>query len=191
MRVAHDHPVDVMFPMIAAVDELAAARRALDDAVEAVGRGRPADLRVGIMVEVPAAALKAAAFAPHVDFFSIGTNDLTQYTLAAERGNDQLAALADALDPGVLALIAATVRGAGDDVLVAVCGELAGDEAAVPILIGLGVRELSVAPGAAATVKEAVRAVDLESARDLAAAALACTDAGAVRALPATDRTVR
>ena len=190
VRVAHDHPVDVMFPMIAAVDELTAARRALVEAIEAVGRGRPADLRVGIMVEVPAAALKAAAFAPHVDFFSIGTNDLTQYTLAAERGNDQLAALADALDPGVLALIAATVRGAGDDVLVAVCGELAGDEAAVPILIGLGVRELSVAPGAAATVKEAVRAVDLESARDLAAAALTCADARAVRALPATDRTV-
>jgi multiphosphoryl transfer protein len=190
VRVAHDHPVDVMFPMIAAVDELTAARRALVEAVEAVGRGRPADLRVGIMVEVPAAALKAAAFAPHVDFFSIGTNDLTQYTLAAERGNDQLAALADALDPGVLALIATTVGGAGDDVLVAVCGELAGDEAAVPILIGLGVRELSVAPGAAATVKEAVRAVDLESARDLAAAALTCADARAVRALTGTDRTV-
>ena len=190
VRVAHDHPVDVMFPMIAAVDELTAARRALVEAIETVGRGRPADLRVGIMVEVPAAALKAAAFAPHVDFFSIGTNDLTQYTLAAERGNDQLAALADALDPGVLALIAATVRGAGDDVLVAVCGELAGDEAAVPILIGLGVRELSVAPGAAATVKEAVRAVDLESARDLAAAALTCADARAVRALTAADRTV-
>ena len=101
-----------------------------------------------------------------------------------------LAALADALDPGVLALIAATVRGAGDDVLVAVCGELAGDEAAVPILIGLGVRELSVAPGAAATVKEAVRAVDLGSARDLAAAALTCADARAVRALLSTERTV-
>ncbi|WP_328305691.1 phosphoenolpyruvate--protein phosphotransferase [Actinomycetospora sp. NBC_00405] len=190
VRVAHDHPVDVMFPMIAAIEELTAARRALVEAVEAVGRGRPADLRVGIMVEVPAAALKAAAFAPHVDFFSIGTNDLTQYTLAAERGNDQLAALADALDPGVLALIAATVDGAGDDVLVAVCGELAGDEAAVPILVGLGVRELSVAPGAAATVKEAVRAVDLETARDLAAAALTCADARAVRALTGTDRTV-
>ena len=81
----------------------------LDDAVEAIGRGRP-DLRVGIMVEVPAAALKAAAFAPHVDFFSIGTNDLTQYALAAERGNDALAALADPLDPGVLALVAAARR---------------------------------------------------------------------------------
>ncbi|HSK57915.1 MAG TPA: putative PEP-binding protein, partial [Actinomycetospora sp.] len=186
VRVAHDHPVDVMFPMVAAVDELIAARRALDVAIGAVGRGRPADLRVGIMVEVPATALKAAAFAPHVDFFSIGTNDLTQYALAAERGNDQLAALADALDPGVLALIAATVDGAATadgDVLVAVCGELAGDEGAVAVLIGLGVRELSVAPAAAAAVKQAVRDVELEDARALAAAALRCPDAGAVREL--------
>ncbi|MDD7938321.1 phosphoenolpyruvate--protein phosphotransferase [Actinomycetospora lutea] len=183
VRVAHDHPVDVMFPMVAGTDELAAARRALDEAVEAVGRGRPADLRVGIMVEVPAAALKAAAFAPDVDFFSIGTNDLTQYTLAAERGNDAVAALADALDPGVLALIAATAEGAGEDVLVAVCGELAGDEQAAALLIGLGVRELSVAPGSVATVKQAVRDVDLALARDLAAAALTCPDATAVRSL--------
>ncbi|PVZ08136.1 phosphoenolpyruvate--protein phosphotransferase [Actinomycetospora cinnamomea] len=186
VRVAHDHPVDVMFPMVTAVDELVAARRALDDAVEAVGRGRPAGLRVGIMVEVPAAALKAAAFAPLVDFLSIGTNDLTQYALAAERGNEELAALADALDPGVLALVAATVEGAAradHDVLVAVCGELAGDERAAALLIGLGVRELSVAPAAVATVKQAVREVDLGRARDLATAALACPDAPSVRAL--------
>jgi phosphocarrier protein FPr len=183
VRVAHDHPVDVMFPMVTVVDELVAARRALDDAVETVGRGRPADLRVGIMVEVPAAALKAAAFAPMVDFLSIGTNDLTQYALAAERGNDRLAALADALDPGVLALVAATVAGAGDGVLVAVCGELAGDEQAVALLVGLGVRELSVAPVAVATVKQAVRDVDLAEARDLAAAALRSPDAAAVRDL--------
>ncbi|HEY2222251.1 phosphoenolpyruvate--protein phosphotransferase [Actinomycetospora sp.] len=183
VRVAHDHPVDVMFPMVADVDELTAARGLLDGAVEAVGRGRPAGLRVGIMVEVPAAALKAAAFVPHVDFFSIGTNDLTQYTLAAERGNDELAALADALDPGVLALIAVTADRAGDDVLVAVCGELAADERAAELLIGLGVRELSVAPGAVAAVKQAVRAVDLQHARELAADALTCRDATAVRAL--------
>ena len=186
VRVAHDHPVDVMFPMVATVDELVAARRALDEAVAAVGRGRPAELRVGIMVEIPAAALKAAAFAPSVDFLSIGTNDLTQYALAAERGNDELAALADPLDPGVLALVAATVDGAAradHDVLVAVCGEVAGDEAAVALLVGLGVRELSVAPAAVATVKQAVREVDLGQARDLAVAALACPDAHAVRAL--------
>jgi phosphocarrier protein FPr len=174
--------------MVSAVDELVAARRALDDAVETVGRGRPADLRVGIMVEVPAAALKAAAFAPLVDFLSIGTNDLTQYALAAERGNDQLATLADPLDPGVLALVAATVDGAAradHDVLVAVCGEVAGDEQAAALLIGLGVRELSVGPAAVATVKQAVREVDLGRARELAVAALACPDASAVRALTA------
>jgi phosphocarrier protein FPr len=186
VRVAHDHPVDVMFPMVAGVDELVAARRALDGAVEGVGRGRPADLRVGIMVEVPAAALKAAVFAPMVDFLSIGTNDLTQYALAAERGNDRLAALADALDPGVLALIATTVDGAAradHDVLVAVCGELAADEGAVALLVGLGVRELSVAPVAVPAVKQAVREVDLARARDLATAALRCPDAAAVRDL--------
>jgi multiphosphoryl transfer protein len=192
VRVAHDHPLDVMFPMVAAVDELVAARRALDDAVESVGGGRPADLRVGIMVEIPAAALKAAAFAPLVDFLSIGTNDLTQYALAAERGNDELAALADPFDPGVLALVAATVDGAAradHDVLVAVCGEVAGDERAAALLIGLGVRELSVAPAGVATVKEAVREVDVGRARELASAALACPDARAVRALTAVPST--
>ena len=181
VRVAHDHPVDIMFPMITTVDELLAARRLLDDAVRVVGRGAPAGLRVGIMVEVPATALKARAFAPHVDFLSIGTNDLTQYALAAERGNEELAALADPLDPGVLALIGAAGATAGADVLVAVCGELAADEQAVPVLLGLGVRELSVAPAAVPGVKEAVRRVDLSVARDLAASALAAPDACAVR----------
>ncbi len=183
VRVAHDHPVDVMFPMITTVDELLAARRLLDDAVRVVGRGAPAGLRVGIMVEVPATALKAKAFAPHVDFLSIGTNDLTQYALAAERGNEELAALADPLDPGVLALIGAAGATAGADVLVAVCGELASDEQAVPVLLGLGVRELSVAPAAVPAVKEAVRRIDLAAARDLAENALAAPDAGAVRRL--------
>ncbi|GAA4878539.1 hypothetical protein GCM10023203_31310 [Actinomycetospora straminea] len=172
-----------MFPMVSTVDELVAARGALDTAIDAGGRGRPADLRVGIMVEVPAAALKAAALAPMVDFLSIGTNDLPQYALAAERGNDAVAALADALDPGVLALIAATAAGAGDHALVAVCGEVAGDEQAAALLLGLGVRELSAAPAAVGVVKQAVRDVDLARARGLAAAALACPDARAVREL--------
>ncbi|MCW0214822.1 MAG: phosphoenolpyruvate--protein phosphotransferase [Pseudonocardia sp.] len=183
VRVAHDHPVDLMFPMITTVDELLAAREVLDEAVRTVGAGRPGGLRVGIMVEVPATALKAAAFAPHVDFLSIGTNDLTQYALAAERGNDALAALADPLDPGVLALVAAAAGVAGDDLLVAVCGELAADELAVPLLVGLGVRELSVAPVAAAGIKEAVRRVDVPAARRLAAQALAAPDAATVHRL--------
>jgi phosphocarrier protein FPr len=132
------------------------------------------------MVEVPATALKAAAFAPHVDFLSIGTNDLTQYALAAERGNAELAALADPLDPGVLALIGVA---AASDVLVAVCGELASDEQAAAVLLGLGVRELSVVPAAVARVKEAVRHVDLAAAEELARQALAAPDAATVRRL--------
>ena len=183
VRVAHDTPVDLMFPMVATLDELLAARRALDCAVERVGRGVPPGLRVGIMVEVPSAALKAAVFAPHVDFFSIGTNDLTQYTLAAERGNDAVASLGDALDPGVLRLVEVVCAAAGDDTLVAVCGEAAADEQATAVLLGLGVRELSVTPRAVARVKQAVRAVDLPAARALAARALRAESAAAVRAL--------
>ena len=181
-RVARDVPVSVMFPMVSAVDEVVCARRMLDEAIARTGPGTPAGLRVGIMVEVPATALKAAAFAPLVDFFSIGTNDLTQYALAAERGNPALAALADGLDPGVLRLIDAVGRAAGGRVGVAVCGELAADEAATGLLLGLGVRELSVAPPAVPAVKAAVRGVDLARATAAAAAALRLADADAVRA---------
>jgi phosphocarrier protein FPr len=183
VRVAHDHPVDLMFPMVSTLGELFAARRALDDAIAADGRGEPAGLRIGIMVEVPAAALKAAAFAPHVDFLSIGTNDLTQYALAAERGNDALTALADPFDPGLLRLIAETGAVAADDLLVAVCGEFAADERATALLIGLGVRELSVAPAAVGVIKAAVREVDAAAAADLARRAVTAPDAATVRAL--------
>ncbi|MGH3513205.1 MAG: phosphoenolpyruvate--protein phosphotransferase, partial [Pseudonocardiaceae bacterium] len=104
VRVAHDSPVSLLFPMISTLDELRWARRMLDDAIKYVGRGQPTGLRVGIMVEVPATALKARAFASHVDFLSIGTNDLTQYALAAERGNNTVAKIADPFDPGLLCL---------------------------------------------------------------------------------------
>jgi phosphocarrier protein FPr len=137
-----------------------------------------------MMVEVPAVALKAAAFAGHVDFFSVGTNDLTQYALAAERGNPALAALADPLDPGVLRLIAELCRQAGATP-VSVCGEVAADPIAVPLLIGLGVTSLSVAGPAVANVKQAVRLVDAAGAAELADGALSCPDARAVRALVA------
>jgi phosphocarrier protein FPr len=183
VRVAHETPVSVMFPMISTVDEIVRARQAVDDAVRRHGAGEPAGLKVGIMVEVPAAALKAAVMAGYVDFFSIGTNDLTQYALAAERGNPALDALADGLDPGVLRLIDAVCRGAGARVPVGVCGELASDEIAVAVLTGLGVRQLSVAAGAVPAIKEAVRAVDLTKAAAVTAAALDAQSAAAVRAL--------
>jgi phosphocarrier protein FPr len=177
--VAAEAPVSVMFPMVTTLDEVHEGNALLD---EACGEQRPDRLRVGIMVEVPAVALKAAAFAPHVDFFSLGTNDLTQYALAAERGNAALAALADTLDPGVLRLIAELCRGAGD-VPVSVCGEAAADPAAIPILIGLGVRSLSVATPAIAPVKQAVRNFDLTQATVLANRALTCATASEVRSL--------
>ena len=177
VRTARDTPVSVMFPMISTLAELKAARTALDEAIARTGTGRPAGLEIGIMIEVPAAALKASTFAPHIDFASIGTNDLTQYVMAAERGNPSVAELSDALDPGVLRLIAATCQAAGNQFTVAVCGELAADEAAVPLLIALGVRELSVSPPSIPGVKEAVRSASA-SAPDV----LDLPDAAAVRA---------
>ncbi|WP_280263565.1 phosphoenolpyruvate--protein phosphotransferase [Nocardia wallacei] len=178
-RVAADHPVGVMFPMVTALDEVRAGRALLE---EVAPQGLSVDL--GLMVEVPATAARASAFADHVDFLSIGTNDLTQYALAAERGNDTLAALADPLDPGVLRLIDMTCRGAGDTP-VHVCGELAADPGAVPILLGLGVTELSVAPPAVPEIKAAVRASDMKTCTALAARALRCPSAAEVRRLRA------
>ncbi|SNY30868.1 phosphoenolpyruvate--protein phosphotransferase [Paractinoplanes atraurantiacus] len=156
--VAREAPISVMFPMVTTVGELRRARMMLDEALARTGSGRPADLRVGMMVEVPAAALRAADFVPYADFFSVGTNDLTQYTLAAERGNAALMSLSTGLDPSVAQLIDLLCRAAGDRVPVAVCGEVAADEQAVPRLLASGVRQLSVAPALVPLVKQAVRA---------------------------------
>ena len=159
-----------MFPMVSTIGELLEARQILVDA--AGPSGLPAGLRVGMMVEVPAAALKIESFLPHLDFVSIGTNDLTQYTLAAERGNAAVAAISDALDPGVLQLIDRVCRAAAGRVDVAVCGEAASDELAIPILVGLGVRELSVSPHAVPRVKASIRELDAERCRVVAEQAL-------------------
>jgi len=183
VRLAQQTPVSVMFPMIATLDELFAARELLDTAIgQAGGRGRPAGLQVGMMVEVPAAALKAAAFARHVDFLSIGTNDLTQYTLAADRNNDAVAPIGDTFDPGLLQLIRATCQGAAGKASVSVCGEFAADERAVAPLLGMGVDSLSVTPPAIPATKEAVRAVDTAEAQRLAQEVLASDSAASVRA---------
>ena len=136
------------------------------------------------MVEVPAAALLADRLAEDADFFSIGTNDLTQYTMAADRGNVRVGALADAVHPAVLRSIRMTVEAAeARGRWVGVCGELAGDADATPLLLGLGVRELSMGAPSIALVKRAVRNVDLPVARALADDALACASAGEVREL--------
>lgn len=184
LRVAADHPVRVMFPMVSTLEELRAARGHLLAAAEELGRPSPAGLEVGVMVEVPSAALLARALAPEADFFSIGTNDLTQYALAADRGNERVAGLQDALHPAVLRLVALTCEaGAAYGRWVGVCGEVAGDALATPLLLGLGVRELSMNPAAIPAVKRAVRATELGRARELAERALALPSAAAVRDL--------
>ncbi len=187
LRVAADHPLELMVPMVATLEEIAALRALLAEtlaALAAEGHPVPEQPRLGVMVEIPALALKARHVVAAVDFVSIGTNDLTQYTLAAERGNPAVAELSDPLDPGVLALVAAVGSAAqGTGTEVAVCGELASDPAAAALLLGLGVTELSVPPVDVPAVKQAVRRVALPAARHLAERALACGTAAEVRAL--------
>jgi multiphosphoryl transfer protein len=182
VRLAQQTPVSVMFPMIATLGELFSARELLETAIGQTGGGRPAGLQVGMMVEVPAAALKAAVFARHVDFLSIGTNDLTQYAMAADRNNDAVAPIGDTFDPGLLQLIRATCQGAAGKASVSVCGEFAADERAVAPLLGMGVGSLSVTPPAIPATKEAVRAVDTDEAQRLAEEVLASDSAASVRA---------
>lgn len=185
LRVTATHPLRLMLPMVSTLAELMAVREMLDGARAALaGEGIPVGerLSLGTMVEVPALALRADALVAEVDFVSIGTNDLTQYVLAAERGNPGVDHLADPLDPAVLRLIATVCDAAVPaGVPVAVCGALASDPAAVAVLLGLGVRELSVPPGDVPAIKQQVRATDLPSAVRLAARALTARSAIEIR----------
>jgi multiphosphoryl transfer protein len=177
LRVAEEHPLKVMFPMVATLEEVQAARGLLAEA--RAGLGSRAELEVGVMVEVPALALQAAQFAPEVDFFSIGTNDLAQYTMAAERGNAALAGLLDGALAPVLALIAGVTEAAHQHARwVGVCGELAGEPEAAVLLAGLGVRELSMAASRIPAVKAALRETDMEAAAAAAHSALPHHDQG-------------
>jgi phosphocarrier protein FPr len=185
LRVAAEHPLKLMFPMVAAVAELEAALAALAQARAATGIDAP--LETGIMVEVPAAALLAERFARHVDFFSIGTNDLTQYTMAAERGNETVAELLEGPQPSVLRLVRETVAGAqAHGCAVGVCGELAADPPVAVLLAGLGVTSLSVTPALVPDVKAALRSVSLADARAAAEEALAVERPDEARRLAAT-----
>lgn len=172
----------IMLPMVTQLAEWRVARQMLDEEVRKLGITQAPKL--GIMVEVPAAALMADLFAPEVDFFSIGTNDLTQYTLAMDRDHPALASQADSLHPSVLRLIARTVDAAhAHGKWVSVCGALASDAVAVPLLLGLGVDELSVSVPLIPAIKAAVREWDLNDCRALAKIALAQESAEQVRNL--------
>jgi phosphocarrier protein FPr len=182
LRVVSNSRLGIMFPMIASLDEIRSVKGVLEEEREKVGRTEP--IQVGIMVEVPSAAVMAAQFAEEVDFFSVGTNDLTQYTLAMDRGHPKLAPKADAMNPAVLRLIANTIEGAhAKGKWVGICGGIASDPQAVPILVGLGADELSVSVPAVPAIKAEVRSRTLNECRALAQQALAQDTAADVRAL--------
>jgi phosphoenolpyruvate-protein kinase (PTS system EI component) len=170
----------IMLPMVTQLSELRLARQMLDEEILALGlTQRP---KLGIMIEVPAAALMADLFAPLVDFFSIGTNDLTQYTLAMDRDHPRLASQADSFHPSVLRLIATTVKAAhAHGKWVGVCGAMASERLAVPLLLGLGVDELSVSVPMIAPVKATVRELELADCQVIAQQVLGLESAGQVR----------
>ncbi len=180
-------PPQILLPMISGVGEVVAFRRILAEVVDSLAEaGVPhrADVAVGIMVEVPSTALMAATFARHVDFFSIGSNDLTQFTLAVDRGNDLVAGLYRELHPAVLGLVTQTVAAAqAAGIPVSLCGEIAADPRVTPLLVGLGVEVLSASPAYLTLVKRVLRAFTLAEAQDLAARALRQPDADSVARL--------
>lgn len=191
LRAGYGHDFRIMFPMIAGISDLLEAKEHLaaahgELAAEKIPHLWP--VPTGIMIEIPSAALQAEALAEQVDFFSIGTNDLTQYTLAADRGNPALAAYHDALHPAVLALVDRVVRGAGKHHRkVAVCGEAASDAVAAALFIGLGVRELSMTGVNLGRIKAMLRKRKLSDLQTLGQKALRCVSAAEVRARFMTD----
>ncbi|MDV2985307.1 UNVERIFIED_CONTAM: phosphoenolpyruvate--protein phosphotransferase [Methylobacteriaceae bacterium AG10] len=176
-----DAPLSIMMPMITSVPEVLRLRAICEAIRKDVGAP---EVPLGIMIEVPAAAVQADVLARHCDFFSIGTNDLTQYTLAIDRQNTDLAPEADSLHPAVLRLIRLTCEGAArHGRFVGVCGGIAGEPFGAALLAGLGVHELSMTPRDLPGVKARLRACDLSELKALAEQACAQEDAAAVRAL--------
>lgn len=181
LRASRTGNVKVMFPMIARMEEWRMAKGMLDEESQKLGI-QP--ISAGIMVEIPATAVMADQFAREVDFFSVGTNDLTQYTLAMDRGHPKLAAFADALHPSVLKLIGMAAQAANQQgKWCGICGGVASDPQAVPILLGLGVKELSVSIPTIPSVKAQIRELSLAECQRLAEKAIALDTAADVRAL--------
>jgi phosphotransferase system enzyme I (PtsI) len=187
VRAAALGPVQVMFPMISGVEELRRAKAVFRDVEAELAREgvRPVEaIRLGAMIEIPSAVLVADSLAAESDFFSVGTNDLVQYLLAVDRGNQRVASLYDPCHPAVvrtLLAIFAAAQKAG--IPAAVCGELGGDPLWAPLLIGLGVHELSMSPAALPEVRFVLRHSTAAELRELAAQVVACDDAARTRAL--------
>jgi phosphoenolpyruvate-protein phosphotransferase (PTS system enzyme I) len=178
LRAGYGRALRMMFPMISSIEEIREAREAVEHCKEELSREGldfDAEMPVGIMIEIPSAAIIADRLAHHVDFFSIGTNDLVQYTIAVDRTNDTVAHLADTLHPAVVSLIQRVIEGAhaaGKEC--GMCGEMAGDPSAIPLLLALGLDDFSMAPGSVPFAKDQIRRLskgDLEQLKRIAVTA--------------------
>ncbi len=181
LRASIHGNVKIMYPMISNAGEVVRANELLEEAkgeLSAMGIAFQKDIEVGVMIEIPSAALTADIIAKHVKFFSLGTNDLIQYTIAVDRVNERVAYLYEPTHPAVLKLIQMTIdAGHRNGIWVGICGEMAADPLMTPLLLGMGVDELSVAPAVVPMVKDAVRSIRYGSAKDLAKIALSCKSA--------------
>jgi phosphotransferase system enzyme I (PtsI) len=186
-RAAVGRNLWILLPMVSNVEEIAQFKdfaRKIQDELDREGLQFNPDCKLGIMIEVPSAALVADILAKEVDFFSIGTNDLIQYSLAIDRVNDHVAYLYTPFHPSILRSVKRVIDAANDEgISVAMCGSLAGDPLLIPLLMGLGLRTLSMAPTSLPTVKAMVRSINLEKALVLTAKAMELATATDVEAL--------
>jgi phosphoenolpyruvate-protein phosphotransferase (PTS system enzyme I) len=181
LRASTYENIKLMYPMVSNVDEVLRANAFLEEAKDELRqRGQPfnEDLEVGVMIEVPSAAITANLIAPHVDFFSLGTNDLVQYTLAVDRVNERVAYLYEPTHPAIIRLIKTTIDvGHEHGIWVGICGEMAANPLMAPLLMGLGIDEFSMSPSAVPLVKAAIRSVRFHEAEELAKLVLASESA--------------
>jgi phosphotransferase system enzyme I (PtsI) len=179
LRAAHYGRVRILLPMISRMDEIIESRRIIEEAAQSLKKdGLPYNNKVpvGVMIEVPSAAIMADAMAKEADFFSIGTNDLIQYTMAIDRGNPHVAHLYNPLHPAVIRLLKQVAdAGRHNNVPVFMCGEMAGEPYCVPILLGLGLKELSTNPQSIPMVKKTIRSLDIVESHDFLAKVLTLT----------------
>ena len=187
LRASRHGNVKLMYPMVSNVDEVLRANAFLEEAKDDLRqRGVPFDdnLEVGVMIEVPSAAITADLIAPHVDFFSLGTNDLVQYTLAVDRVNERVAYLYEPTHPAIIKLIKNTIDvGHQHGIWVGICGEMAANPVMAPLLIGLGIDEFSMSPSAVPMVKHVIRSLKYPQAEELAKSALPSSSAAEVQNL--------